>query len=209
VSKWKAIFALAAVGALVAGPSLAQTRSQDVQAPSGGAQSPSSTQKTNPEATGSTSDTQKPMGSTSDKSGSTTDKSTTDKSGSAMDKSTTDKSTSTMDKSGASDKGMKSDRQMGRMSHSQDESVKAVQQALKDKGHDAGPIDGVMGPHTMQALKEFQKAEGLKVTGRLDNQTREKLGVAAAASTPAQSPSGGSSSSSGSSPSGSMTKPSK
>ena len=32
--------------------------------------------------------------------------------------------------------------------------VKAVQQALKDKGHDPGSVDGVMGPKTRSALKE-------------------------------------------------------
>jgi murein L,D-transpeptidase YcbB/YkuD len=47
----------------------------------------------------------------------------------------------------------------------------------KDKGHDPGSIDGVMGPRTARALKDFQKAEGLQATGQLDSQTREKLGV--------------------------------
>jgi opacity protein-like surface antigen len=55
--------------------------------------------------------------------------------------------------------------------------VKAAQQALKDKGHDPGPIDGKMGPKTPAALKAFQKGEGLPETGRLDSATRGKLGV--------------------------------
>ena len=55
--------------------------------------------------------------------------------------------------------------------------VKAVQQALKDKGHDPGAIDGVMGPKTRSALKDFQKKEGIKDTGRLDQATMSKLGV--------------------------------
>ncbi len=57
------------------------------------------------------------------------------------------------------------------------EQVKAVQQALKDKGHDPGPVDGRLGPKTRTALKEFQKAEGLQETGRLDRETMAKLGV--------------------------------
>ncbi|RPH82305.1 MAG: peptidoglycan-binding protein, partial [Candidatus Rokuibacteriota bacterium] len=32
------------------------------------------------------------------------------------------------------------------------EHVKAVQQALKDKGHDPGEVDGKMGPKTQAAL---------------------------------------------------------
>jgi putative peptidoglycan binding protein len=57
------------------------------------------------------------------------------------------------------------------------EQVKSVQKALQDKGMDPGPIDGVMGPKTMAALKAFQKDQKLPESGRLDDQTREKLGV--------------------------------
>ncbi len=57
------------------------------------------------------------------------------------------------------------------------EQVKAVQKALQDKGMDPGPIDGVMGPKTMAALKAFQKDQKLTESGRLDDQTRNKLGV--------------------------------
>jgi peptidoglycan hydrolase-like protein with peptidoglycan-binding domain len=55
--------------------------------------------------------------------------------------------------------------------------VMAAQQALKDKGHDPGMIDGKMGRHTRAAIADYQKAEGLKVTGRLDDDTRAKLGM--------------------------------
>jgi peptidoglycan hydrolase-like protein with peptidoglycan-binding domain len=55
--------------------------------------------------------------------------------------------------------------------------VAAAQQALKDKGHDPGTIDGQMGPRTRAALADYQKAEGLKQTGRLDDETRAKLGM--------------------------------
>jgi len=57
------------------------------------------------------------------------------------------------------------------------EQVKAVQKALQDKGMDPGPLDGVMGPKTMAALKAFQKDQKLTESGRLDDQTRDKLGV--------------------------------
>lgn len=69
--------------------------------------------------------------------------------------------------------------------------VKAVQQALKDKGHDVGDVDGRMGPKTQAALRDFQQKEGLKATGRGDAETMAKLGVEA--SSPAASPSGSSS----------------
>ena len=55
--------------------------------------------------------------------------------------------------------------------------VMAAQQALKDNGYDPGKIDGKMGPRTRAMLSEYQKAEGLKVTGQLDNDTRGKLGM--------------------------------
>ena len=55
--------------------------------------------------------------------------------------------------------------------------VKAAQQALKDKGHDPGAVDGKMGPKTQSAVRDFQSKEGLKATGRLDSETRAKLGV--------------------------------
>jgi peptidoglycan hydrolase-like protein with peptidoglycan-binding domain len=42
---------------------------------------------------------------------------------------------------------------------------------------DPGPIDGIMGPRTAEALKAFQKDQKLTESGRLDDQTREKLGV--------------------------------
>jgi peptidoglycan hydrolase-like protein with peptidoglycan-binding domain len=58
-----------------------------------------------------------------------------------------------------------------------DEKVKAAQQALKDKGHDPGSIDGKMGPKTQAALRDFQKAEGMEATGRLDMKTMQSLGM--------------------------------
>lgn len=55
--------------------------------------------------------------------------------------------------------------------------VRSIQEALKSKGHDPGPIDGIIGPQTQAALKDFQKAENLQMTGRGDSQTLDKLGV--------------------------------
>ena len=55
--------------------------------------------------------------------------------------------------------------------------VRSVQQALKDKGHDAGAIDGQMGPSTESALRSFQQAQGLPPSGTLDQQTLSALNV--------------------------------
>jgi len=50
----------------------------------------------------------------------------------------------------------------------------ALQQALKDKGFDPGPVDGVIGAGTKRALKAWQKSEGLPADGyaSLDTLTR-------------------------------------
>jgi len=58
-----------------------------------------------------------------------------------------------------------------------DETVKKAQQALKDQGYYQASIDGVMGPETRSALKQFQEKEGLAATGQLDDETRKKLRV--------------------------------
>jgi peptidoglycan hydrolase-like protein with peptidoglycan-binding domain len=57
------------------------------------------------------------------------------------------------------------------------EDVKKVQQSLNDKGFDAGPVDGVLGSRTRAAIRQYQAAEKLPVTGRLDAETAGKLGV--------------------------------
>lgn len=58
-----------------------------------------------------------------------------------------------------------------------DQSVQDVQKVLKEKGFDPGPIDGIMGPKTRSALRQFQEKNDLKPTGTLDEQTRKALGV--------------------------------
>jgi hyperosmotically inducible protein len=53
----------------------------------------------------------------------------------------------------------------------------AMQQALKDKGFDPGPMDGIVGPRTTAALREYQKSEKLAMTGKMDRDTAAKLGM--------------------------------
>ena len=57
--------------------------------------------------------------------------------------------------------------------------IRQAQEALKNKGRDPGPIDGVLGPRTVAALNDYQKAEGLATTGRLDAKTMASLGIQA------------------------------
>lgn len=96
--------------------------------------------------------------------------------------------------------------------------VMAMQQALKDKGHDPGPIDGMMGPRTKTALREYQKKEGLKATGRWDDETAAKLGVrmsaadketVAPSASPAASPQPGASTPPAATPEDKTSPPSK
>jgi Putative peptidoglycan binding domain len=55
--------------------------------------------------------------------------------------------------------------------------IKEAQEALKDKGHDPGSIDGRMGPKTREAIRAFQSSNGLQATGSLNAETAKKLGV--------------------------------
>lgn len=55
--------------------------------------------------------------------------------------------------------------------------VRKAQESLQHKGYSPGPIDGVRGPQTRAAIREYQKAENLPVTGRLDAKTAGRLGV--------------------------------
>jgi Putative peptidoglycan binding domain len=55
--------------------------------------------------------------------------------------------------------------------------VKEVQEALKGNGFDPGTADGVIGPKTNQAIRDFQKAKNLQATGRIDERTASALGV--------------------------------
>lgn len=55
--------------------------------------------------------------------------------------------------------------------------TKKVQEALKNAGLYDGPIDGKIGTKTKTAIKDFQKANGLKADGVVGQQTWMKLGT--------------------------------
>ena len=64
-----------------------------------------------------------------------------------------------------------------RASADMDSRVARVQRALNDRGFNAGPVDGRMGQTTVDALRRFQAAAGLPVTGNADSQTMVALGI--------------------------------
>lgn len=71
----------------------------------------------------------------------------------------------------------RSDRQKkeSRETSAQPLSIKQIQTALKSAGFYKGPIDGKMGPKTKEAVKAFQKANGLKADGVVGKKTWMKL----------------------------------
>lgn len=61
-------------------------------------------------------------------------------------------------------------------SHATDsDDLRVVQKGLTTLGYYKGTIDGVMGPLTMGAVKNFQRAYGLKVDGIVGNATKSTL----------------------------------
>ena len=49
-----------------------------------------------------------------------------------------------------------------------DESVRQLQQSLKDKGFDPGPIDGIMGPKTQAAQQQAQASSSAQPSAATD-----------------------------------------
>jgi peptidoglycan hydrolase-like protein with peptidoglycan-binding domain len=53
--------------------------------------------------------------------------------------------------------------------------VAALQRALAQRGYYKGRIDDKMGPETRRAIREFQRNQGLPMSGRVDNATIDAL----------------------------------
>lgn len=56
------------------------------------------------------------------------------------------------------------------------EQIQDAQQSLRQEGHPVS-IDGIWGPQTAQAVRQFQQENGLDVTGSLDSETLAALDV--------------------------------
>lgn len=57
------------------------------------------------------------------------------------------------------------------------ELIRDVQARLGQRGFDVGPVDGVYGDSTQQALRNFQKSNNIQATGQIDSRTLAALGV--------------------------------
>lgn len=60
---------------------------------------------------------------------------------------------------------------------SADDTVRQVQAKLAQLGYYGGRVDGQIGSQTSAAIRRFQVAENLKVTGELNRQTLQRLGI--------------------------------
>lgn len=56
--------------------------------------------------------------------------------------------------------------------------IKQAQALLKQRGHYAGDQTGKLDDPTRDALRKYQQAEGIKVTGTLNAATLEKMNIA-------------------------------
>lgn len=56
--------------------------------------------------------------------------------------------------------------------------IRSAQQQLKSQGYYNGSVDGIDGPMTRSAIRNYQSQNNLAVNGRLDHETRSSLGVA-------------------------------
>lgn len=70
---------------------------------------------------------------------------------------------------------------------SKGETVKKIQQKLKNWGYYSGTVDGIFGAKTTAAVKLFQKKNGLTVDGVVGAKTLAALGISAASSSGATS----------------------
>ena len=55
--------------------------------------------------------------------------------------------------------------------------IMQIQQALKDDGFYSGPVDGVLRESTREAIQSFQRSNHLAVTGSVDDEIAQELGV--------------------------------
>jgi peptidoglycan hydrolase-like protein with peptidoglycan-binding domain len=68
-------------------------------------------------------------------------------------------------------------RRQASVSRSSSQDIREAQRALNKMGFDAGSVDGVWGPNTAAAIRNFQQSRGIEATGRLNDRTMEELGI--------------------------------
>lgn len=57
------------------------------------------------------------------------------------------------------------------------QTVKEIQSKLRDWGYYSGPVDGIYGSKTEEAVKYFQRKNGLNADGQVGDQTLAALGI--------------------------------
>ena len=62
------------------------------------------------------------------------------------------------------------------------QTVRTIQTKLKNWGYYKGSVDGIFGPQTKEAVKYFQRKNGLKVDGIVGPQTLKALGISSTSS---------------------------
>lgn len=67
-----------------------------------------------------------------------------------------------------------------RKAHISNAKVKHIQRALRQAGYQI-KVDGMLGPHTEHALRQYQRKNHLRPTGTPDSKTLRKLGVTTSA----------------------------
>ena len=65
----------------------------------------------------------------------------------------------------------------GRVAATPDQVIANVQAVLQDMGYYKGEVDGLLGPLTREALREYQNNNGLYVTEAIDQPTLDSLGL--------------------------------
>ena len=58
-----------------------------------------------------------------------------------------------------------------------DSATLEAQKKLTSKGYDVGVVDGIMGTQTHAAIMKFQKDSAITPTGKLDEVTKQELGI--------------------------------
>lgn len=56
--------------------------------------------------------------------------------------------------------------------------IRDIQRRLSQRGYDAGPVDGIYGDTTQQAMRKFQRDQSLRSSGQVDEQSLAALGMA-------------------------------
>ena len=70
-----------------------------------------------------------------------------------------------------------------------DARVRDAQRVLQERGFYHGPLDGLMTPEMRRAVWNFQKAQGFRLSGRLEPQTMGALGLTPTGATAKDAPS--------------------